>query len=85
MHGTEMRLGHEPRNIINPNYALEFLIERGREGGEKIIVLKHILLLSGEKFTECSQVGCTGSDLAGEWDVKSTLSCFILAMIASHM
>lgn len=33
MHGTKMRLGHELKNIINLIYALEFLIERQREGG----------------------------------------------------
>lgn len=33
MHGTKMRFSRELWDILNLIYALEFLTERGREGG----------------------------------------------------
>ena len=56
-----MRLGHEPKNIINLICALEFLIQRGRgrkeerKEGRKEGVIEHILLCWGRRLKRCLQ------------------------------
>lgn len=35
MRGTKIRLGHEPRNVIHPIGALEFLREREKREKER--------------------------------------------------